>query len=434
MEKIELEKEGKEKNIVLFVMHVPLTVAKEMELYKEKTGKDFEVMMLRDSRVPADETKKYNFKTLSCDFSKSEEVKNVLLPYQSRILSVTSRSEKNMARFMEIIPVLSELGFLVPTAESLLAVTDKYEMRKKFKAFDPEISPKFTLVKDFSEEERERLFKRIGFPMILKPTNLAASLFVSICYHKEDLDKNIKLMQKKLQKAYENDGKTGEPRIIAEEYMEGDLYSVDSYVDSKGQITHCPLVRQITATKIGRNDFYNYLQITPTPLKPATIARAQLVTENAIMALGLRNVTAHTELMKIDDEWKVVEVGGRAGGFRPLLHRLSCDILHDINDLLVRMGKKVIIPKKCKGHACALKWFAEKEGKIISMKGVKKIEQLESFNEIEINKKVGDESVFSRHGGRSVFNLFLYNSDYSKLLADISRVESMVNIKVGKKS
>lgn len=432
MEKIELEKEKGEKNIFLFVMHVPLTVPKDLELYEEKTGKKFEVMVLVDSRVPEDSIKKYAYETVVCDFSNTKEVKESLAPYKDRILSITSRSEKNMGRFVELIPTLTEMGFLVPTVESLLAVTDKYEMRKKFKAFDSEITPKFTLVKDFSETEKERIIKRVGFPMILKPTNLAASLFVTICYHKEDLKENIKLMQKKLQKAYENDNRTETPRIIAEEYMEGDLYSIDSYVDSKGGIIHCPLVRQITATKIGRNDFYNYLQITPTPLKVATVARAERVAENAIMALGLRSVTAHTELMKIDDEWKVVEVAGRAGGFRPLLHRLSCDILHDVNDLLVRMDKKVFIPKKCKGHACALKWFAEKEGKILSMRGIKKIEQLESFSKIEINKKVGELSVFSRHGGRSVFNLFLYNSDYSKLLADISRVEAMVDIKVEK--
>ncbi len=437
-EKIIVKKdEGKkkeEKNIFLFVSHVPLTVADELKIYEEKVGKRFRVALLKDARIPAEKNKKYNADiVLVCDFSKPDEVKSVLGPYKESILAVTSRSEKNMSRFIEILPVFLEIGLKVPTAESLLATTDKYEMRKKFKAFDPEMTPKFTRVKNFTEEERERLVKTIGFPMILKPTNLAGSLFVTISYHKEDLKKNLETMQKNLQKAYENDDRTESLGVIAEEYMEGDLYSMDSYVDDKGQITHCPLVRQITATKIGRNDFYNYLQITPTPLKIATIARAERVAENAIMALGLRNVTAHTELMKIDDEWKVVEIGGRAGGFRPKLHLLSCDIMHDINDLLVRMGKKTMVSKKCKGHACALKWFAEKEGKIISMKGVKKIAQLESFHGIEMNKKIGDESVFSRKGGRSVFNLYLYNSDYSKLLADISRVESLVDIQVDKK-
>ena len=49
---------------------------------------------------------------------------------------------------------------------------------------------------------------------------------------------------------------------------------------------------------------------------------------------------------------------------------------------------------------------------------------------IEVNKKVGDRAVFARNGGRSVFNLFMYNTDRSNLLADIRRVEKLVHIKI----
>ncbi len=119
-------------------------------------------------------------------------------------------------------------------------------------------------------------------------------------------------------------------------------------------------------------------------------------------------------------------------GFRDELHQLSCDIDHSLNDILVRIPAKTVIPKKCKGFAAAMKWFATKEGRIIEMKGIKKIEQLESFHKIAVNKKVGDRAVFARNGGRSIFNVFLYNSDRSHLLADIRRLEQLVKIKVGK--
>ena len=152
--------------------------------------------------------------------------------------------------------------------------------------------------------------------------------------------------------------------------------------------------------------------------------------EKAIHALGLRSTTAHTELMKIDDEWKVVEIAARAGGFRHDLHSLSCDINHTLNDVLTRIPKKVQIPKKCKGFACAMKWFADKEGKLVELKGIKKIKELDSFHNIFVRNKVGDRVMFARNGGRSVFNLFLYNVDRSNLLADIRRVEKLVNIKV----
>ena len=46
------------------------------------------------------------------------------------------------------------------------------------------------------------------------------------------------------------------------------------------------------------------------------------------------------------------------------------------------------------------------------------------------HKKVGDKAIFARNGGRSIFNLYMHNSDRAKLLADIRRVEQLVKIKI----
>ncbi|MCB0387030.1 MAG: ATP-grasp domain-containing protein, partial [Bdellovibrionales bacterium] len=293
-------------------------------------------------------------------------------------------------------------------------------------------TPKFSYIKENSKKERQRIINRVGFPMIVKPTNLGASLFVHICYHEDELKRALATGFRKIRKAYEKDKRLEEPKIIAEQFIEGDLFSIDSYVDSRGQVYHCPLVRVKTGRDIGHKDFYGYLQMTPTVLKRESVERAQTVTEHAIHALGLRSSSVHTELIKVDSEWKVVEVGPRIGGARDVLYDLSCDIKHTLNDIFIRIPKKPIIPKKCKGFAAYMKWFAAKEGTITEMKGIKKIEQLESFHKIMVNKKIGDRAVFASHGGRSVFNLFLYNSDRAKLLADIRRIEQMVEVKVGR--
>ena len=160
------------------------------------------------------------------------------------------------------------------------------------------------------------------------------------------------------------------------------------------------------------------------------MARAEAVAESAIHALGLRSTTTHTELMKIDDEWKVIEIGPRMGGFRHDLHQLSCGIDHALNDILIRLPLKPIIPKKCQGFAAAMKWFTDQEGTITEMKGIKKIESLKSFHSIVINKKIGDRAVFAKNGGLSVFNALLYNKSRSDLLADIRRIQQMMYIKV----
>lgn len=420
----------KERNIIAYVMNLPEGAVASIRRYEKICGQKYRVMIILDSRVkdPSAFHDQMSDIIVHCDFSDEQRLASALLPYQEELLAVTCRSEKSMARFASVIPHVPYLR--TPTTESLRWASDKYEMRRKMKIYDPKITPIFTLVKDTSKKEQKRVAEKVGFPMIIKPTNLSGSLFVSVCYHEEDLGKTLKLIFRKIRKAYEADNRPEEPKVIAEEYMNGDLYSIDSYVGTRGKVRHCPLVEVTTGKKIGRDDFFGYIQMTPPPLKKRTVEDAELVAEKAIHALGLRSTITHTELMRVDNDWKVIEIGARMGGFRHELYMLTHGIDHSLNDILVRIPRKVVVPKKGIGYACTMKWYVDKEGVITEMKGIKKVEELKSFHKIDINKKVGDRAKFARNGGRSVFNLFLKNKERSKLLADIRRVEQMVKINV----
>lgn len=421
------------KNILVFVMNLKPRMVEDVRRYEAQHGQQYRILYLHDTRVrpPAQQPDADIY--LRCDFSKPEAVQEALAPYTEELLAITCRSEAGLARFRELIPSLPH-GLHTPSPDSLAWAADKYEMRKRLRRHDPARTPKFTRVRDGSAEERARIIKKVGFPLIVKPANLAASRFVTICYHEEELEKAIRTGFRRLRAAYERDHRREAPKMIAEEYMDGLMYSIDSYVDPEGGVTHCPLVRVKTGRDIGHDDFYNYLQLTPTSLKPSTIARAHAAAESAIEALALRGVSTHIELMKIDDEWRIIEVAARLGGFRDLLHSVSCGINHTMNDLAVRMPRKPAVPKTCKGYAAAIKWFAGKEGRITSLGGIKKLAQLDSFYDLAVNKRVGDRAAFARNGGRSIFNLFLYHSDRAQLLADIRRLEKFVHVKVKSKA
>ncbi len=428
------EEKGKEKNIVLFVAALPVDVTSSIREHEKQTGEKFRIMLLWDSAVKdvKDAMNDPNLDIVEiCDFS-DDSLMETLLPYQDELLCVVARSESAQARLSKVIPHVPYLH--TPTSESLKWATDKYKMRKRMYLFDPKITPRFTKVNNNSKKERERVIAEVKFPMIIKPASLSMSRFVTICYHREELEKNLRAIFKNIKKAYHNDSRKEEPIVIAEEYMEGEMYSIDSYVDSKGKIWHCPLVKVTTGKDIGHDDFFNYLVLTPTLLKPATVKKAEVVAEKLIKALALRNVTTHTELMKIDDEWKVIELGPRVGGFRSEAYKLSCGINHDVNDIYIRMNKTPMIPEECEGFAAVLKFYADKEGIITEFKGIKKIKELESFHQVNINKKIGDRAVFARNGGKAIFVLYLYNKDRSKLLADIRRAETLVNVKVTSRS
>lgn len=423
---------NEKRNILAYVMLMPPGAVESIREYEKKTKEKFRIMLIRDARKPKKKGKD-QFPgvdiIVECDFSKPTHIASVLAPYQEELRAITCRSESYMSRFIAVIPHVPYLR--TPTTESLTWATDKLEMRRRFAVLAKKYSPPYAVVKNTTKVERRRIIKKVGFPMILKPTNLAQSLLVIKCYHEEELEKAIRIAFRKIKKAYAENSRIEEPRLMAEAFLDGDLYSIDAYVNSRGTIYFCPLVKVITGKNVGHDDFYNYIHLSPTGLKKTSIEKAEEAAAAGIRALGLSNTTAHVELMKVDDEWKLIEIGPRVGGFRDRLHKLSCDIDHSLNDILIRFPKKPLIPKKCKGYAATLKWYPKKEGVITSLKGIKKAQTVKSFVELKQLKKVGDRCRFAKHGGKAVFTITLYNNERSKLLADIRRIEQMVDVQIG---
>ncbi len=420
-----------QKNIIAYVMNLPSDAIPSIRRYGRSIDKKFKVMLIWDTNVKTEKDKDaYQGLDifLPIDLSKPNAIAEALAPYQSKLCAISCRTESYMARFIQVIPHVPYLR--TPTTESLKWASDKLEMRRRFALLAPKFSPKYAVVKENTSSERRRVIEKIRFPLIVKPTNLAQSLLVSICYHEEEFKKVLTNAFIKIQKIYDENGRIEAPKIIAEEFMDGDMYSVDAYVNSRGSIYFCPMVKVVTGKMIGHDDFFNYLHMSPTALKKSSIEKAHTAAEAGIHALGLRNTTAHVELMKVDDEWKLIEIGPRIGGFRHKLHELSCDIDHSLNDILIRLPKRPILPKKCKGYAATLKWYPKKEGIITKLKGIKKCRDLKSFVDINVVKKVGDRCRFAKNGGKAVFTVTLFNVERSKLLADIRRVEQLINIEI----
>jgi hypothetical protein len=425
----------KQRNIIAYVSKVPLEAITDVRDWERETGERYRIMLIENTaRKMSKKQTGSNLEgvnlVLSVDFGSDSALQEALAPYQDQLCAITSRAESYLADFIKIIPFVPYMQ--TPTPESLIWASDKRLMRRHFKVADSSITPKYTLVKDASEEELERIVEQIGLPLIIKPTNLAQSLLVHVCHHHEELQKAVKDTFKEIQKIYDENGRTEKPRVIAEQYMEGLQYSIDAYVSARGKVVCCPLVRQKTGHDIGRDDFFGYLQSTPTGLSSDTVKKAEDVVKRGVHALGLRNTTVHVELMRIDNAWKVIEIGARIGGFRAQLHRLSCGINHGMNDALVRMGRQPVVPRRCNRFAAAMKYYAKEEGVIVGILGLRKIEKLSSFHKIEMRKKRGDKSVFAKNGGGAIFVLYLVNDSRSELLADIRRVEETIKVTLKK--
>ena len=134
--------------------------------------------------------------------------------------------------------------------------------------------------------------------------------------------------------------------------------------------------------------------------------------------------------MRTEDGWKMIEVGPRIGGFRQDLYEMSFGIDCTANDIAIRTPQKPIITKKVLGHSAAMKIYSKKEGKIQSIKGLKKVQEMESIIEIQQKLKKGEIAKHSKNGGKAVFFITLFNKERPNLLADIRRIEKSLIVEV----
>lgn len=421
---------------MLYVERIPAGTTKIIKAYGRKKKRRLKVAVIFDKRSKLSRRFMERHEddidiAIPCDFSSHKKITEALKPYMDRLLAVSCRSEANMMKFRQIIPHLPYLR--TPTQDSLVWSTNKLSMRRRFAAWNPTITPKYTLVRDSSEQSIKKIERKLGFPVVVKPAGLAQSILVSICFHEEELEKALKKTFRAVKKVYKSRDSKEEPVVLVEQFIEGGMYSVDAYVDTRGNITFCPMVWIKTGRSIGFDDFFGYLQMTPTRLKAPSVKAAEAVAAEAIKALGLRSTTAHVELIRDEGDWKIVEVGARPGGFRNELYGMSYGIDHILNDMLVRIPEKVQVPKRLKGYTAAMKFFAKSEGKLVKVKGLKKVEALASFQSISVNMEPGDTCKYAKNGGTSVFNVILHNKKRSALLADIRRIEQTIDIQTKKK-
>ncbi len=419
------------KNIILLVGKVFGHMVDAVRAYEQRTGNAYRIGVLLD----INQNKKIAGKkkllerldiVLACDLTNNQAIQKTLLPYAKEIAAITCRGEDSVPLLANVIPHVPYIN--TPTSESLTWSTDKVLMRERLKTHNKSIAPAFTIVNNTDAETLKKIEEKIGFPLVAKPAGLAASRLVSICYHREELENVLKKTFKKIGAIYKQTRGRWEPKVLVEQFMDGDMYSIDGYVSRRGTVRFCPMVHIKTGKNIGFDDFFGYLQMTPTLLKKDSVEKAETVATEAVHALGLRSTTVHIELMKTEVGWKIIELGPRIGGFRHLMYELSYGINHTMNDILTHLGKKPVITKKAKGHTVAMKFFAKKEGRLTKLTGIKKAQALGSFKKLYQNKKIGDQCQFAKHGGSSVFDIILFNEKRSELLADIRRLEKHVNI------
>lgn len=418
-----------EQNLILYLGIVLPEQIEAVKKLKQITGAKYRIGLLTDKKteIPKEIERQLDV-VLRESFHRFTKIEALLMPYQKQIATIINRLEHAMPLYARIIPLFPYLKN--PTPRSIRIANDKIRMRKTLKKYAPESIPKFTIVNDATEKTLKHIETDIGFPVVIKPASLAQSKLVSVCFYREELETQIKDAFKKIKSIYKNAKVEQEPKILVEQLMEGEMFSIDGYVNEKGKITFTPMIEIKTGRDKGYDDFFLYSQMTPTTLEPADIAAAQEAAAKAIYAFGIRSCSAHVEMYKTKTGWKIVEIGSRVGGFREEILGFAFGIKHHVNDILIRLGMNPSIKPTKKKHCVLLKFWPRTTGKLKSVLGFKKICEEKFVVQAIQQKKPGDKISPAKYGDPPTVMLYLVADTRVDLLGNIRKVEQAIDIVV----
>ncbi|MGW7673006.1 ATP-grasp domain-containing protein [Streptomyces sp. NPDC054775] len=142
--------------------------------------------------------------------------------------------------------------------------------------------------------------KSVGWPVVVKPADRSASCAVFVVRDKDELDSAVKAA---LAESWAAD-------VIVEEYLDGPEFSVEAVV-ADGAVTTVA----VTGKGIGgRTGVLKLDAEIPARLEAGDRTAAEQVAAEAVLACGLLNGPAHTEIRLTSSGPRVVEVNGRIGG------------------------------------------------------------------------------------------------------------------------
>ena len=413
---------------IVYIGSFPLAGIDQLIDYIRRKKKNWKIVLWRATELdsPAPEENKY-LEIRHVDYSDKKSMQVVIDEYKDRVACVTFRSDSNIRFFQKIIPLLPK-HLRVPTVSALRKGDDKVAMRRAFSKYSKRITPKYEVIENLLTAKPSQFKTKLHFPVIVKPNGLQGAFLVQAAYYGEELKEILVRMKKRINKVYASYAGRGNASVLIEEIIEGDQYSVDVYIDDAGEIYYCPFVKYKMAADKGFDDFFSYEQTTPATISKESIEKAKEVCELGIDAMGLRNSSAHIELIRREGEWKIVEIGPRLGGFRPEMYKLSFGFNHSVNDLLNKMGKKPIIKRKRLGYTSAIKFYPREEGYITKISGIKKAKELKSFKSMTVKRKKGRRALHAKHGDRYVVRVTLFNKNKAQFIKDRRKLEQMIKI------
>ncbi|MEU8995533.1 ATP-grasp domain-containing protein [Streptomyces caniferus] len=202
--------------------------------------------------------------------------------------------------------IAARLGLPGPAPEAVENACRKDATRERLAAAGVP-GPRFAVCADRSEAAAAAA--EIGYPLVLKPVDLCAGMFVRRVDDEAELTRAYRALDAFPVNAR---GQRRAPLVLLEELLHGPEVSVETVTfDGSTQVIG------VTDKSVGGEPaFIETGHMFPAALPAADAAAAQETAVRAIEALGLDGVVAHTEIKLTPDGPRLVEVNPRPAGNR----------------------------------------------------------------------------------------------------------------------
>lgn len=272
--------------------------------------------------------------------------------------------------------VSQEMGLVGLPYEVVEAANDKGLMRDVWRNACLAI-PRYKVISSLNE--LHNTIDEIGFPCVLKPTDCGGSgRGVCVIRSVEDIEWSFNFAKPYVKNA----------RFILEEYLDGIELTIESIsVNGKVHILATsdkvkPDIRTRVATSL------NY----PAEFCEDTLKKVEALVVQAVMAIGIENGMAHTEVIVTCDGPKLVEIGARGGGghvFHTCIESTS-GIKAPVEFAKLLTGDCVTLQKINK-NGCVYRFFNPSQGILKEVINFEKVKNLEGLLDLGIVKKPGDK-------------------------------------------
>ncbi|MDN4620150.1 ATP-grasp domain-containing protein [Paenibacillus sp. PsM32] len=249
-------------------------------------------------------------------------------------------------------------------------------------------SAKFAVVRD--SEEAVIAAARIGYPVVLKPTNAASSQSVYFVENesvlrdafREIIDFKTTYMDFKVREEY-----------LIEEYLTGPEFSVEIFL-SQGEIAFAEITEKHTSDL---PYFVETLHVFPSSIYQEQRDQIIDVAKQAVLSIGIQNGPTHVELKYTQDGPKIIEVNGRPGG-----DNITSDLIvnaYGINifkeTILKYLAQPLDIDKK-KYQASAIGYLvADRKGTVRTITGLEHLHH-EDVKRYQIDVQAGSDVDIAR--------------------------------------